>query len=171
MSMEYWIHLDEISDSIIPEFIAELNKFEMTCATYPGFRFSDHSGFLPFKFRLLNPKLCILKDKDLVSGFELYIEDFDTENADWFSQEDLDRLSKFKRTLVIRFGASDSFQLRFAELASAVIAKLTGAPRSFDDEVVYDMTTEVLDKIWEDIKHWENSIADADWEYHEFDGW
>jgi hypothetical protein len=87
MSMEFWIHLNSISDDIIPDMISELNKFEMTCEIYPGFSFSKHSGFLPFKFRLSNPKLDTLKDKDLVSGFELYVEDFDSEDADWFSRK------------------------------------------------------------------------------------
>jgi hypothetical protein len=82
--------------------ISELNKFEMTCEIYPGFSFSKHSGFLPFKFRLSNPKLDILKNKDLVSGFELYVEDFEPEDADWFSPEDLARLSEFKKTVSIQ---------------------------------------------------------------------
>ncbi|MBB3145515.1 hypothetical protein FHS21_001927 [Phyllobacterium trifolii] len=170
MSMEYWVHLNEISDDIIPDMISELNKFEMTCEIYPGFSFSKHSGFLPFKFRLSNPKLDILKNKDLVSGFELYVEDFEPEDADWFSPEDLARLSEFKKTVSIRFAASDSFQLRFADLTSAVIAKLTGGPRSFDEDVDYDTST-IADKSWEDLKHWENSIADDDWRYYEFQGW
>jgi len=114
--MEYHVHLDAISDDIITELLRELNKFEMTCEPHPDFRFSTQSGFLPFKFRLSKPKLAILKDKDLISGFELDIEDFDPEEADWFSPEDLSRLAKFKKTVTIRFGASDSFQLRFAEL-------------------------------------------------------
>lgn len=91
--MEYWIYLNAISDDIIPDLVNELSKYEMTWEPYPGFRFSNHSGFLPFKFRLSNPNPAILRDKGLISGFELYIEDFDPEEADWFSPEDLRRLS------------------------------------------------------------------------------
>jgi len=47
---------------------------------------------------------------------------------------------------------------------------ITGGPRSFDDDVIYDTST-IVDNACEGIKHWENSIADADWRYHEFDGW
>ena len=170
MSMEFHVHLNVISDDIIPAIIDELNKFEMACEVHPDFLFSTQSGFLPFKFRLSEPRLAILKDKDLMTGFELYIEDFDPEEADWFSPEDLTRLKQFHKTVTIRFSAFDSFQLRFADLTSAVIAKLTGGPRSFDEDVVYDTAT-IVDDAWEGIKNWENSIADADWRYHEFDGW
>jgi hypothetical protein len=43
-------------------------------------------------------------------------------------------------------------------------------PRSFDDEVSYDSSS-IVDEAWEGVKSWENSIADDDWRYHEFDGW
>jgi len=120
MSMEFHVHLNVISDDIIPAIIDELNKFEMACEVHPDFLFSTQSGFLPFKFRLSEPRLAILKDKDLMTGFELYIEDFDPEEADWFSPEDLTRLKQFHKTVTIRFSAFDSFQLRFADLTSAV---------------------------------------------------
>ncbi|WP_133123916.1 hypothetical protein [Phyllobacterium zundukense] len=170
MSMEFHVHVNEISDDIIPAMIAELNKFEMTCEVYPGFSFVTQSGFLPFKFRLSHPKIAVLKDKDLMSGFELDVYDFDPEEADWFSEDDLANLAKYTKTVTIRFGAFDSFQLRFADLTSAVIAKLTGGPRSFDEQVWYDSSS-IVDEAWEGVKNWENSIADADWNYHEFDGW
>jgi hypothetical protein len=49
-------------------------------------------------------------------------------------------------------------------------AKLTGSPRSFDEEVWYDSSS-IVDEAWKGIKSWENSIADGDWRYYEFDGW
>lgn len=41
--------------------------------SYPG----QYSGFVPFKFQLTNSNFSQLKGKELMSGFELYIEDFD----------------------------------------------------------------------------------------------
>jgi hypothetical protein len=48
--------------------------------------------------------------------------------------------------------------------------RITGGPRSFDEDVDYDTST-IADKSWEDLKHRENSIADDDWRYYEFQGW
>jgi hypothetical protein len=77
MSLELRIYIKEISDNIIPKWIEKMNESGMSCQIHPDFSFSTHSGFLPFKLKLDNPINRQLIGKDLISGFELYIEDFD----------------------------------------------------------------------------------------------
>ncbi|MBB3235854.1 hypothetical protein [Phyllobacterium endophyticum] len=170
MSMDYLIHLDDISDEIIPQMISELNKFEMSCEIRPGFSFALHSGFLPFRFRLSNPGIDLLKGRDLMSGFELYVRDFHVSEAKGFSQDDLSRLSKLKKTVIIRLCPLDSFEFRFSELTSAIIAEILDAPRSLAGNVIFDSRT-IVEKSWEAVKAREKSIANDDWRYHEFVGW
>lgn len=51
----------------------------MVAEVHPDFKFDEQADtcFVPFRFRLKNPHLDILKGKVLKSGFELLIENFD----------------------------------------------------------------------------------------------
>ncbi len=79
MSLDIAVYTRHLSDDLIPKIQKRLNDFEMTCEIHPKFSFSDQTGFLPFKFQLTNPPFEKLRDKVLMSGFELYIDDFDFE--------------------------------------------------------------------------------------------
>ncbi len=77
MSLDLNVYVKQIDDSIISEWIDRMNQFDMECEIHPDFSFTDHSGFLPFKIQLKNPKNQELKDKEFISGFEFYKADFD----------------------------------------------------------------------------------------------
>jgi len=49
MSYDLSVHLKGLNDSIIPEWLSQIRRFNMDVEVYPGFSFNNHSGFLPFK--------------------------------------------------------------------------------------------------------------------------
>ena len=79
MSLALKVYCKKVSKDMIPKIMKRLNDFDMVVSVHPDFKFDaeEDSGFLPFKFRLTNPPFAILKDKELKSGFELYIDEFD----------------------------------------------------------------------------------------------
>jgi hypothetical protein len=81
MSMEYNVYaeLDQISDDLIALIVSELNRFDMTCEIHPDISFADSPGLVPFKFRLHTSQIPGLVEKDLPSGVEISIEDFDAD--------------------------------------------------------------------------------------------
>ena len=83
MSLNLNVYCKKVSADLVPKIVKRLNDFDMVVEVHPDFKFDKEtdSGFLPFKFRLKNPYFDSLKDKDLKSGFELYIEDFDLQKT------------------------------------------------------------------------------------------
>ena len=79
MSLTIKVYCKKVSKDLIPKMMNRLNDYDMVVSVHPDFKFDaeEDSGYLPFKFRLKDPRLSILKDKELKSGFELYIDEFD----------------------------------------------------------------------------------------------
>ena len=80
MSLDLNVYCKVLSDDLIPKIKNRLNDYEMEVDFHPDFSFKDQTAFLPFKFRLTNPHLDILKDKELKSGFKLYINEFNLQS-------------------------------------------------------------------------------------------
>ena len=79
MSLAFKVYCKKVSKDIIPKIMKRLNDFDMVVSVHPNFKLDgdEDSGFLPFKFRFTETHLDILKGKELKSGFEIYIDDFD----------------------------------------------------------------------------------------------
>jgi hypothetical protein len=194
MSLDIIVYSKQLSDDYIPKIVKRLNDFEMICEIHPDFSFNNQSGFLPFKFRLTNPPFPILKDKDLISGFEIYISDFDIEkekqeakpkqsfmdklfgkkqpDEPFFSSQIDAQLKDCKKMTSFVWHAADSFELRFASLTSAILTELTDGVCTYSaDDIWYD-NKNFVEKTWHEIKDYETSLLkESDLNFHEFKSW
>jgi hypothetical protein len=148
---------------------------------HPDFKFDEEkdTGFVPFKFRLKSPHLDTLKDKELKSGFELYIDDFDLneekENLkpklSFFDklrgkkQEEIafappeveKRLKDCKKAVSFVWHAGDSFELRFASLTSAILTELTNGVCCYPaDDIWYD-NKNIVNEAFKETTEYEKS--------------
>ena len=193
MSLDLNVYVEKIDDQIIPLWMDKMNELDMECEIHPDFSFNDHSGFLPFKIKLSNPKNSELKGQELISGFEFYKEKFDyskeleqiqpkrTIIQSVFRQKvntrnlvnpEIDtRLSNCKWILIFNWGSNNSLELRMSSLSSAIIAKLSNGVCSYPaDDIWYDNKTIVEDAFKETLVY-ENSLKSKEWKVHKFNGW
>lgn len=77
MSLDISVYCKELTDDLMPKIVKRLNDYDMIVEVHPDVMFTNQTGFCPFKFQLTNPPAEILRGKVLVSGFELYVDDFD----------------------------------------------------------------------------------------------
>src|SRR5947209_5701752 len=77
VSLEMQAFVPDVDDAIIPRSIARLNGLGMRCEVDPAFSFKDHSGFLPFRVSLERSTHEQLVSGDYLTGFDLYVRDFD----------------------------------------------------------------------------------------------
>lgn len=186
--------MPQIDDTVIPKWIERMNQMGMECEIYPGFSFENHSGFLPFKIRIENPKNPNLVNKEFITGFEFYLDEFsledeleslkpqktffqkvfknDQEEKAVFISEEIDvRLKRCKKVMNFNWGAADTFELRMASLSSAILSELTDGVCCYAaDDIWYDNATIVKDA-YKEVVEYENSISLRDWEVHPFEGW
>jgi len=193
MSLDLNVYVKEIDDSIIPKWIDKMNSFDMECEIHPDFSFSDHSGFLPFKIKFKNPKNSDFKDKEFISGFELYKDKFDfqkelesfqpkksffqklfktkIEQVEYENPEIDSKLAECKSLLMLNWGAHNSLELRMASLSSAIITDLTNGVCCYPaDNIWYDNKTIIEDAYKESLEY-ENSLKPTEWKMNEFEGW
>ena len=177
MSMEYTVYtpLQEISDEIIPALVSELNKFDMICEIHPDVSFANSPGFVPFKFRLDAIQFPEIAGKDLVSGVEISIYDFeaDEQGNPYFGSEEDSQQGQYNKIVSFHFtGVSDRFEFRFACLTSAVLTNLLNGIRSDDDWNMSKGSAAIVAEAWNEVKSYEEYCArELDIPYHEFEGW
>ena len=193
MSVDLHVYSEQFSDGLIPILTKRLNEYEMVVEVHPDFSFTNQAGFLPFKFLLTNSSFGILKDVPLISGFELYIDDFDlqTEKEDlnaepsffnkllgkrkeeipFASPEVEQRLKNCKKVANFNWHASDTFENRFALLTSAILTELTqGICYNPQDDLWCD-SKDIVDNIYKEVKQIEQSLKEGELLFHEFEGW
>jgi len=193
MSLSFTVYTKQFSDDVIPEIIKRLNHYEMIVEAYPNFCFKRDSGFLPFKFQLTNPPFNVLKNKELKSGFELYMDDFNLrfhkanlqpkktffdklfskgKPEVGFANSDVEyRLKDCDIEVTFAWSIVDSFELRFATLTSAILSELTNGVCYFPPDNIWYNNKNIVDKAYEEIKQYENSLNEKDLKFHEFDEW
>ena len=193
MSLDLLVYTRQLSDELIPQIVKRLNDFEMVAEIHPEFSFTNHSGFLPFKFHLTNPGFEILKDKELISGFEIYIDDFDLETAKEnlkpklslfdklkgkkqaeipFSSPEIElRLKDFNKCVSFIWHEADSFELRFASLTSAILTELTNGVCCYPADDIWYENEKITDEAYKDLKQYEQTLDKKDLVFHEFNGW
>lgn len=179
---------------MIPKIMKRLNQFDMVASIYPVFKFDPEgdAGFLPFKFQLTNPPFDMLKNKELKSGFELYIDEFDlqtekenlkpklsffdkllgkrTQEVPYASPDIEARLMNCNMVVSFVWHASDSFALRFASLTSAILTELTNGVCSYEDETWYE-NKNIVDNAFKEVTEYEQSLTEADLDFTPFDEW
>jgi hypothetical protein len=168
----------------------------MVVGVHPDFRFDQtaDTGFVPFQFRLLEPHLEFLQDKELKSGFELYIADFDlqTEKAQSqtppltfferlrgkqqpdnpFAPPEIERrLQDCKKVVTFTWSTADSFEFRFAALTSAILTELTDGVCFTTTDGVWHDATNIVPKTLQAVQDYEQNIQAPDIQIHEFTEW
>ncbi len=193
MSLDLNVYCKELSDDLISKIVKRLNEYEMTVEIHPEFSFKTQTGFLPFKFRLTNPPIETLNNADLVSGFELYVSDFNLSAAKQalkpklgffdklFGKQAPDipfaipevekRLSECNQIVSFIWHAGDSFELRFASLTSAILTELTNGVCSYPADNIWYDNKNIVEEAFAEIKEYENSLKQKDIKYHEFAEW
>ena len=195
MSLDIKVYCKQVSADLVPKIIKRLNNYDMIVEVHPDFKFDEEedNGFLPFRFRLKNPHLSILQDKELKSGFELYLEDFDLNEEkeslkpklNFFDrlrgkkQEEIafappeieERLKNCKKVVSFIWHAGDSFEFRFASLTSAILSELTNGVCSYPADDIWYENKNIVDKAFKEANEYERTLSENEIEFHEFDEW
>jgi hypothetical protein len=193
MSLDLNVYVKKIDDTIIPKWMERMNQFDMECEIHPDFSFNDHSGFLPFKVKLKNPKKEELKNKEFISGFEFYKDEFDlqaeleslqprktffqkllnkpNEKVEYSNAEIDSKLENCKLVLTFNWGSHNSLELRMSSLSSAIISELTNGICCYPaDDIWYDNKT-IVEDAHKELLEYENSLKPTEWRMNEFEGW
>lgn len=193
MSVDIHVYCERLSDSLIPILIERLNEFDMIVEVHPDFSFTDQTGFLPFKFKFKGTRFETLKDKTLISGFELYLDNFDLQaekrelNAEPgffnrlvkkkkeevpFAPPEIElRLKNCKKTATFNWHATDTFETRFALLTSAILAKLTDGICYDPQEGIWFDNRSIVENAFKKVKEHEDLFDNNTLVYHEFTEW
>ena len=184
----------EVDDKLIPQWLNELERHGMECEFHPDFSFTDQTGYLPIKLKILNPCHDAWINKHFLTGFEFYLDDFnlDTElkarqpkQSFWksifargepavtpFVSKDIDsKLEKYNTQMSFVWGSSDPFALRVATISAAILAKLTGGLCTYQFEEWYPDTPETVRQFLINADGFERSLNPSKQEATEFDGW
>ncbi len=193
MSLDIIVYCKQVSEDLVPKFMKRLNDYDMVVEASPSFAFNEEtdSGFVPFKFRLKDPYLDIPEGKELKSGFELYIDDFNlaeatarlqpkpgffdrirgkkAPNVAFATPAIESRLVDCTKAVSFVWHVGDSFEFRFASLASAILTELTNGVCCYPaDDIWYD-NNNIVENAFKEIIEYEESERDI--QFHEFDGW
>ena len=196
MSLAIEVYTREIPAGIVEKLLKRLNEFDMVVEAHAEFAFdaTKDSGFVPFKFQFKEPSFSPIEGKQLMSGFELYIDSFDlakAKEAQRPNQSFLDKLLGKKKpepppfaapeieqrlkdcTKVTSFvwHAGDSFQLRFALLTSAIFTELTNGLCCDTEDRTWLKNENIVSDAFEQVCDYEESLSPKHIEYSEFEGW
>lgn len=195
MSLVYKVHCNNVSKDLIPKMMERLNEFDMVVSIHPDFKFDpdEDAGFLPFKFRFKNPPFEVLRNKDLKSGFEMYIDKFNLKaNKDslnpklslldkllgkkkqeiFYAEPEIeDRLKDCNFAVLCVWRANNSFELRFVLLVSAILTELTNGICSFDDDETWLDNQDIVENAFQEAIEYEQSIPEEKLDFYEFDEW
>lgn len=162
---------------------------------HPDFKFDKNkdSGFVPFKFQLTNSNFSQLIGKELMSGFELYINDFDLaktkealrpkqgffnkllgkkEAEVLFATSEIElRLKNCTRVTSFVWHAGDSFQLRFASLTRAILTELMNGVCCYPADKIWYNNDNIVAEAFDDVSAFEKSLSENEIKYYEFLGW
>ncbi len=194
MSLALKVYCKSVSKDLIPKIMERLNEFDMVVSIHPDFKFDpkEDAGFLPFKFRFKNPPFEDVRDKELKSGFELYIDEFSLQEEkeklnpklsfidkllgkkkqeiEFAPLEIEARLKDCKISVSFVWRAGDTFNLRFVLLVSAILTELTNGVSGFEDGTWYD-NNNIVENAFQEVIEYEQSIPEAELDFYEFDEW
>ena len=192
MGLSMNIFLNDVDDSLIPQWLDEYKKHGMICEIHPEFSFTDQVGFLPIKLRLENPVREEWANKDYMTGFEFYMDDFDLnkellarspkppflkalfgakrDTSPFVSAEIDEQLAKYKKHIALVWGGGDSFALRMATVSAGILAKLCNGLCAYEDEVWYD-NADAMETLVSDAVAYEGGLSRREIETNVFESW
>jgi hypothetical protein len=188
MSLVHTVYCKSVSKDLIPKMMERLNEFDMVVSIHPDFKFDpkEDAGFLPFKFRFKSPPFEILRDKELISGFEIYIGEFNLQEEKEKLNPKLSFIDKLlgKKKQEIEFAppeiearlkdckisVSFIWRARDTLLVSAILTELTNGVSGFEDGTWYD-NHNIVENAFQEAIEYEQSIPEEKLDFYEFDEW
>ncbi|MBB3114455.1 hypothetical protein FHS18_006576 [Paenibacillus phyllosphaerae] len=181
MSYTLTVKLKGLSDRVIPDWLSEINKFNMTAEVHPDFSFDTHTGFLPFKIILNDCPNRAFNHTELMSGFELFIHSLESKSdpgllSKWFGRKKPlnpieEKLHEAETELIFNISAHDSFEFRMGWYSAASLALLcNGVLEDVQEEIQLEgqqLFRHALKVVVED----ERTLSEDEWHVHKFEGW
>ncbi len=193
MGLTYAVYANELSDSLIPQWVEMMNPPGMICEIHPEFSFADHSGFLPFKLRLTQSAHKALIGIDFLTGFEFYSDPFNLDDEiehirpkqgllgqltgrspepTYFADAEIDaRLRHYRTVATFNWGAADLFELRMATLASAALTNLLDGQRVFADNGIWYGPEFPVEEALREAERYEGGVPPREHRVHPFENW
>ena len=195
MSLDINVYTKSVSADLVPKILKILNDFDMIVEIHPNFKFDQNndSGFIPFKFRLKTPYFDKLRGKDLKSGFEIYIDDFNLQQAkeelkpkrsftdklfgkkqpevEFAPNEIEKRLKDCNKVVTFVWHSSDIFELRFASMTSAILTEITNGVCCYPADDIWYENKNIVEEAYKEVTDFEKTIKEKDFNFHEFDEW
>ncbi|CAI6087323.1 hypothetical protein [Cohnella sp. JJ-181] len=182
MSYDLTVRLKRLDDTMIPQWISEINKFNMRVEVYPKFTFSDHSGFLPFKvvnYDCPNPRF---NNIELLTGYELDIQRMSLVPVKksfvhkWFSgnnTKNTDEEIQSNAEIEVTFSISiqDSFEFRIGWYSAAALAMIGDGVLIDHQEGIEVQGNRLIRHAYDTVLQDEKTIKEDEWKVHEFDEW
>lgn len=191
--LELCVYLKSVSDDGIRKWEERFQDAKMKVNIHPDFSFSNQFGFLPFKIHFDEPDISLLKDKDWISGFEMYIDDFNFEDIKKrgaakksflkslfslskdefvFVNKEVDSiLSECKKQITLRWGTLDTLEFRMAFLSAAILPEIFGGVCYDPQEDRWDYGEGLFEKFLSEVNSFESDIKPIRWKLHEFEKW
>ncbi|MFD0616889.1 hypothetical protein ACFQZR_05390 [Paenibacillus sp. GCM10027629] len=182
MSYDLTVHLKCLNDSIIPKWLAEITKFNMDIDVHPDFSFSNHSGFLPFRFVVYDCPNITLNNNELMSGYELYVSPYQwrNEKKSIFSKlfrkqkevsEIESKLIDADTEVTFNISAQDSFEYRLGWYSAASLAKVCNGVLTDLQEGVHLDGEQAIKHAYVKVIEDEKLLIGSEWKIHKSKDW
>ncbi len=167
------VRLKQLSDSIIPQWISEINKLNMTVEVSPKFSFSGHGGFLPFRTILYDCPNQSLNHVELMTGYELYVRKMERTKDSFFRSlmKGKSGANIFDTEVDFRISAQDSFEYRMGWYSAASLALVCKGVLIDPQEGLQLEGQQLIEHAHRCVLEDEKTIKDDEWRIHRFEGW
>lgn len=175
MGYDLTVRLNKLDDSIIQQWISELNKFNMDVEVHPTFSFMNHSGFLPFKVKIYDCPNRSLNHIELTTGYELYVRQIGgNQDKGSIFKKLLSRNKQQNSDMVevdFRISAQDSFEFRMGWYSAASLAYLCQGILLDPQEGIQIEGQRLISHALRCVLEDEKQIKEDEWRIHKFEGW
>jgi len=175
MGYNLTVRVKKLDDSIIQQWLSEINKFNMEVEIYPKFSFRNHSGFLPFKIKVFDCPNQSLNHIEFMTGYELYVREAEENKGKGSLFRNLFGGKKqFQSSDVFvdfRISAQDSFEYRIGWYSAASLALICQGVLIDPQEGIQIEGRRLISHALGCVIDDEKQIKADDWRVHKFTGW
>jgi hypothetical protein len=182
-----------VNDDATKKWERRFEDAKMQVEIHPEFSFSSHSGFLPFKIKVDTSPDNPLYNKVWLSGFEIYIDDYNFEYVKNEAQpkksflkslfkekepafvlvdQEIDSiLSNCTKEITLGWGVQDTLEFRMACLSAAIILEIFGGVCYDPQEGQWYKSEGLFEKFINEVNVYEDQLKPREWNLHEFEKW
>lgn len=154
---EICVFIEELNEEMWPLVINGLNKFDMKCRILKNAN-QYHPNFVPFSFNYLGNKSLLFRD-EMTSGFYFFVEKFnfrkEYKSLNYSSPQIKKQLKSSNYKLVFQWFPENVFSLRFAFLASAIVADKFKGVCLYSPKNLWQIHNDIVNTAWEEVKNFE----------------